>query len=41
MMQEGFIHNFLISNGGMYKIRAPAGLASFPVTHENDFILEY
>ena len=35
MMQEGLIHNFAISNGGIIKIRESASLAQFPVIHEN------
>ena len=34
-MQEGLIHNFAISNGGIIKIRESASLAQFPVIHEN------
>ena len=41
MMQEGLIHNFWISSGGIIKIRESAGLAPFSVSHENDLILEY
>ena len=41
MMQEGLIHNFWISVGGIIKIREYIGLAQFSVSHENYFILEY
>ena len=41
MMQEGLIHNFWISSGGIIKIRESAGLAPFSVSYENDLILEY
>ena len=41
MMQQGVIHNFWISNGGIIKIRESAALTPFSVSHENDLILEY
>ena len=41
MMQEGLIHNFWISNGGIIKIRESASLTPFSMSHENDLILEY
>ena len=41
MMQEGLIHNFRISNGGIIKIIESAGLTPFSVSHENDLIFKY
>ena len=41
MMQEGLIHKFWISKGGIIKIREFADLTPFPVSHKNDLNLEY
>ena len=40
VIQEGLIHNFWFSNGGIIKFRESTSLAPFSVSHENDLLLE-